>query len=299
MTAMPVARRDNPAFRGVLFALATNLLWGLLPLYMHNISHVPAAEIVAHRILWSVPVAGAMVLWLGLTADIRIALSNPRTLAFAALTAALITVNWGIYVWAVTHDRALEAALGYYINPLLSVFLGAAVLGERLDRAQLGAIGLAAIGVSVLAWEAGGLPWISLGLAVSWGAYSLLKKMLPIGPVQGFFLEVLILGLPALGFLLVLQGRGEGHFTGSVHDALLLAGCGVVTATPLMLFANSAKLLRLSTVGIMQYIAPTIVFFTAVFAFGEPLGTVRAMVFALIWAALAIYTWSMYFTQRR
>jgi chloramphenicol-sensitive protein RarD len=298
MTAMHVAR-DNPAFRGVLFALATNLMWGLLPLYMRNLSHIPAMEIVAHRILWSIPVAGVMVLWLGLATDIRIALRNRKTLAFAALTAALITVNWAIYVWAVTHDRALEAALGYYINPLLSVFLGAAVLRERLDWPQLGAIALAAFAVAVLTWEAGGLPWVSLGLAVSWGAYSLLKKMLPIGPVQGFFLEVLILGLPTLAFILFLQARGEGHFTASVRDALLLAGCGVVTATPLMLFANSAKLLRLSTVGIMQYIAPTIVFFTAVFAFGEPLGTVRAVVFALIWAALAIYTWSMYFAHRR
>ena len=153
---------DNAAARGFLFALSSYLLWGVLPFYMKAVAHIPSAEVVAHRIVWSVPIAAALLVWLGRTADIKVALRTPRTLAMAALTAALITMNWCIYVWAIAADRALETALGYYINPLLSVFLGAVVLGEKLNRAQMVAIGLAVLAVGLLTWESGGLPWVSV-----------------------------------------------------------------------------------------------------------------------------------------
>lgn len=286
---------DNAAARGFLFALSSYLLWGVLPFYMKAVAHIPSAEVVAHRIVWSVPIAAALLVWLGRTADIKVALRTPRTLAMAALTAALITMNWCIYVWAIAADRALETALGYYINPLLSVFLGAVVLGEKLNRAQMVAIGLAVLAVGLLTWESGGLPWVSVALALTWGVYALFKKTLPIGPAQGFFLEVLLLSIPALGYIIWLEGTGAGHFgrTG-VGDVWLLLGCGLVTAVPLILFANGAKLLRLSTIGIMQYIAPTMIFVIAVFIFREPFTSERAVAFALIWAALAIYSWSMF-----
>lgn len=286
---------DNAAARGFLFALSSYLLWGVLPFYMKAVAHIPSAEVVAHRIVWSVPIAAALLVWLGRTADIKVALRTPRTLAMAALTAALITMNWCIYVWAIAADRALETALGYYINPLLSVFLGAVVLGEKLNRAQMVAIGLAVLAVGLLTWESGGLPWVSVALALTWGVYALFKKTLPIGPAQGFFLEVLLLSIPALGYIIWLEGTGVGHFgrTG-VGDVWLLVGCGLVTAVPLILFANGAKLLRLSTIGIMQYIAPTMIFVIAVFIFREPFTSERAVAFALIWAALAIYSWSMF-----
>ena len=286
---------DNAAARGFLFALSSYLLWGVLPFYMKAVAHIPSAEVVAHRIVWSVPIAAALLVWLGRTADIKVALRTPRTLAMAALTAALITMNWCIYVWAIAADRALETALGYYINPLLSVFLGAVVLGEKLNRAQMVAIGLAVLAVGLLTWESGGLPWVSVALALTWGVYALFKKTLPIGPAQGFFLEVLLLSIPALGYIIWLEGTGAGHFgrTG-VGDVWLLVGCGLVTAVPLILFANGAKLLRLSTIGIMQYIAPTMIFVIAVFIFREPFTSERAVAFALIWAALAIYSWSMF-----
>jgi chloramphenicol-sensitive protein RarD len=262
---------------------------------MKAVAHIPSAEVVAHRIVWSVPIAAALLVWLGRTADIKVALRTPRTLAMAALTAALITMNWCIYVWAIAADRALETALGYYINPLLSVFLGAVVLGEKLSRAQMLASGLAVLAVGLLTWESGGLPWVSVALALTWGVYALFKKTLPIGPAQGFFLEVLLLSIPALGYIIWLEGTGVGHFgrTG-VGDVWLLVGCGLVTAVPLILFANGAKLLRLSTIGIMQYIAPTMIFVIAVFIFREPFTSERAVAFALIWAALAIYSWSMF-----
>jgi chloramphenicol-sensitive protein RarD len=286
---------NNSAARGFQFALSAYLLWGFLPFYMKAVAHIPSAEVVAHRIVWSVPIAALIPVWLGRTAEVRRALRTPRMLAMATLTAALITANWGVYVWAIGAGRALETALGYYINPLFSVFLGAVILGEKLTRAQSIAIGLAVLAVSILTWESGGIPWVSVALALSWGFYALFKKTLPIGPAQGFLLELLILSVPALGYIFWLQVTGVGHFglTGA-RDVWLLLASGLVTAVPLILFANGAKLLRLSTIGIMQYIAPTMIFLIAVFVFREPFSSERAIAFVLIWAALAIYSWSMF-----
>jgi chloramphenicol-sensitive protein RarD len=215
-------------------------------------------------------------------------------LVMAVATAALITVNWAIYVWAIAAGHALDAALGYYINPLFSVFLGAVLLGERLSRAQKGAIALAALAVVILTFEAGKLPLVALGLTVTWGIYAYLKKSLPIGPNQGFFLEVLILLPFAIGYVIWAQATGAGHFMRGVGwDTVLLLCCGLITAIPLMLYANGAKLLRLSTIGIMQYIAPTMIFLTAVFVFGEEFGRGKMIAFPMIWLALVIYTVSM------
>jgi chloramphenicol-sensitive protein RarD len=286
---------DNTDTRaGFFFALSAYLLWGFLPFYMKAVAHIPAFEVVAHRIIWSIPVAGAIILWLGRTADIRQAFRTPRTLLMATIPAALITVNWGIYVWAIGAGRALETALGYYINPLFSVFLGAVLLGEKMNRQQVLAIVLAAIAVAILTWDAGGVPWVSLGLAVSWGFYAFFKKTLPIGPTQGFFLEILILALPALAFLIFLQSQGEGHFIGTnASNMALLMFAGVVTAVPLILYANGAKLLRLTTIAIMQYIAPTMIFLVAVFVFREPFNLTKFVAFLFIWAALVVYSWSI------
>jgi chloramphenicol-sensitive protein RarD len=288
-----IKNEDSP--RGFAFALTAYLLWGFLPIYMKAVAHITPAEVIAHRILWSLPLAGLVLVVLGRTQDIKIALRSPRLLAMAALTAALITVNWGTYVWAIGAGHSLDAALGYFINPLFSIFLGAVVLKEQLRPVQIAAIVLAGLAVVILAVDSGGIPWISLTLTVSWGLYALFRKTLPLGPNQGFFLEVLILSVPALFYVLYLEfGSGEGHFyrTGWADTALLL-GCGVVTAVPLMIYANGAKLLKLSTIGIMQYIAPTMIFLIAVFIFKEPLGTARMIAFPLIWAGLFLYSWSM------
>lgn len=279
---------------GFLFAISAYGLWGLMPLYMKLVAHIPAVEVVAHRALWSVPVAGAVLLVLRRTADITAALRSPRTLLMAALTAGLISVNWGIYVWAIAVDRAVETALGYYINPLVTVVMGAVLLGEKLSRPQLAAVLLACVAVIILTVDAGGLPWVSLALAFSFAAYGFLRKTLPIGPSQGFFLEVMILSVPALGFAIWVAMSGQSHFTtDQPMDMLLLILCGPVTAIPLILFAFGAKLLRYSSIGIMQYVAPTMITFIAVFVFQEPFGPARVAAFALIWVALAIFTWSM------
>ena len=284
-TQPPTASDDTPA--GFGFALGAYALWGFLPLYVKLVDHIPATEVVAHRVIWSVPIAGAVLLALGRTADLKAALRSGRTMAMAAVTAALISVNWMIYVWAVSSGRALDAALGYYINPIFSVFLAAILLGERLSRLQWAAVALAALAVAVLTWEAGQIPQAALGLTVTWGFYAYFKRSLPVGPNQGFLLEVLLLTPFAVAWIGWIEARGEGHFEA---DPWLLMGMGVVTAVPLILYANGAKRLRLATIGMLQYTAPTMILLLAVFVFGEELDRARLIAFPMIWAALALYT---------
>jgi chloramphenicol-sensitive protein RarD len=216
-------------------------------------------------------------------------------LGMAAVTAALISVNWGVYIWAIGAGHALDAALGYYINPLFSIFLGAVLLKEHLTKLQKYAVLLAAVAVIVLTVGAGRLPVVALTLTLTWGAYAYFKKQLPIGPNQGFTLEVLLLTPFALAYIAYCHTTGTSHFLqGNSTDTALLVGCGLVTAIPLMLYANGAKLLRLSTIGIMQYVAPTMIFLIAVFAFGEPFGLPRMIAFPMIWAALVLYSIAMF-----
>jgi chloramphenicol-sensitive protein RarD len=289
-----MTNEDSP--RGFFLALTAYLLWGVLPLYMKAMAHISPAEVIAHRVIWSVPIAGAVLLIMGRTQDLRTALRSPRLMGMALLPAALISVNWGIYVWAIGSGHALDAALGYYINPLFSVGLGALLLGERMSRAQMGAIALAALAVVILTVAQGRVPFVALSLTITWGFYAYLKKSLPLGPNQGFMLEVLILLPFALAYVAWLGLQGTDHFSG--RDMWLLLGCGVVTAGPLMIYANAAKGLRLTTIAMMQYIAPTMIFLTAVFWFGEPFGMARAVAFPMIWVALVIFTLSL-LRQRR
>ncbi len=295
MTDAPIRNpdhEDSPA--GLAFAISAYFLWGFLPLYMKAVGHISPVEVVAHRIIWSVPVALIVLLALRRTADIKHALASPRMLAMGALTACFISINWGLYVWAIGAGHALEAALGYYINPLFSVAMGALVLREKLSLTQWGAIALAAGAVLVLAIEGGQVPWLALSLTLTWGIYALLKKRLPIGPNQGFMLEVLILLPFALGYLIWLSANGGGHFGGTLADTALLFGLGIVTAGPLLLYANGAKRLRLSTIAILQYITPTMIFLVGVFLFHEPFGHARAIAFPMIWAAVGLYLMSVF-----
>ncbi|MBB5274108.1 EamA family transporter RarD [Rhizobium rosettiformans] len=288
----PAENRDS--LNGFLFALSAYLLWGFLPLYMKALAHISPAEVIAHRILWSVPVAGLLLIILKRTDELKKAMRNPRMLGMAAVTATLISVNWGIYVWAIGAGHALDTALGYFINPLFSILLGAVLLKEKLKRTQIAALALVVVAVVILTVEAGRLPVVALALTFSWGFYAFFRKTLPIGPNQGFLLEVLLLTPFAFAYLVYLNLQGGGHFLmGNTTDTILLASAGLVTAVPLILYANGAKLLRLSTIGIMQYIAPSMIFITAVFVFHEPFSTAKAIAFPLIWAALVIYTLPM------
>ncbi len=293
-------RQQNEAAKGFLFALSAYLIWGFAPLLFKALQHLPPIEVVLHRIIWSIPVAGLVFLVLGRTKDVRAAFRSPRTIAMAAVTALLISGNWGLFIWAVGVDRTVETALGYYINPLISVSFGVVLLGDRFTRAQTVAIAIAAFAVVLLTIGAGFLPWISLLLALSFAIYGYLRKTLPIGPSQGFFLEVLIMGVPALIWVCWLEYTGSGHLlSGTSNDVWLLLLCGPVSAAPLILYAFGAKLLRYSTIGLMQYIAPTIIFVLAVFVFGEHLSVWQLIAFALIWTALAIYSWSAFRTPKQ
>ncbi len=286
--------KNNDGLRGFGYAMTAYLFWGILPLYMKALAHIPAMEVIAHRIFWSVPVAGIVLLALGGMRDVKAAFRNPRTIAMASLTATLVTINWGTYVWAIGAGHSLDAALGYFINPLFSIALGALLLKEKLAPVQIIAICLAAIAVVILTIKAGTLPWVALSLTFSWGFYAFFRKTLPVGANQGFFIEVLLLCIPATLYIIYLEARGEGHlYQTGLSDTALLLGCGLVTALPLMIFANGAKLLRLSTIGIMQYIVPTMVFLIAVFLFKEPFGSTQMIAFSLIWAGLVLYSWSM------
>ena len=290
---MKPAHADTP--QGFAFAVSAYFLWGFLPIYMKALSHVTPVEVLAHRVVWSIPIAAIVLVALGRTQDLRAALMSTRMLAMGAVTAALISANWGIYIWSIFSGNALEAALGYYINPLFSVFLGAVLLGERLNKTKWAAILLALCAVLILTVESGTVPVVALALTGTWGFYAYFKKSLPIGPNQGFLLEVLLLSGPALAFIAYLAFSGNGHFMmGNGPDSWLLVGCGVVTAVPLMLYANGAKLLRLSTIGMLQYIAPTMIFLIAVFVFDEAFGRARMIAFPMIWCALALYSYALW-----
>jgi len=283
---------------GLVYALMAYGLWGFLPLYMKLLSHISPAEIVAHRVIWSIPIAAVVLMVTRRTRDLATALRSPRTLALAGLTAGLVAVNWSVYVWAITSGRALDASLGYYINPIFSVLLGAVILREKLDGLQKLSVAIAAVAVAILTVASGTVPIAALALTVSWGFYALLKRSLAIGPNQGFMLEVLILSPLALGYVVWHGVQGTGQFAGNVSDTLLLLGCGAVTAVPLIFYANGAKGLRLTTIAMLQYIAPTMIFLIAVFDFGEPFGTARMIAFPLIWLSLAVFSFSLLKSRR-
>lgn len=283
---------------GLVYALMAYGLWGFLPLYMKLLSHISPAEIVAHRVIWSIPIAAVVLMVTRRTRDLATALRSPRTLALAGLTAGLVAVNWSVYVWAITSGRALDASLGYYINPIFSVLLGAVILREKLDGLQKLSVAIAAVAVAILTVASGTVPIAALALTVSWGFYALLKRSLAIGPNQGFMLEVLILSPLALGYVVWHGVQGTGQFVSNVPDTLLLLGCGAVTAVPLIFYANGAKGLRLTTIAMLQYIAPTMIFLIAVFVFGEPFGTARMIAFPLIWLSLAVFSFSLLKSRR-
>ena len=287
--------KNEDTMRGFSFALAAFLIWGFLPLYMKKLAHISPFEVLSHRIIWSVPLAGGVLVVLRRTSELRTALGTPQVMRMAGLTSLLIAANWTLYVWAIGSGHSLDAALGYYINPLFSVFLGAILLGEQLRLPQKLAIGLAAMAVAILMYRSSTFPAVALGLTASFGVYSYLKKSLSVGPSEGFLLEVLILLTPASAYVVWLTLKGQGHFLiwDHIGDTFLLLGCGVVTTVPLICYAHGAKLLRLSTIGMMQYIAPTMVFVLAIFVFDEPIDAAHIMAFPIIWLALVIYTASM------
>ena len=284
---------------GVASAVAAFLMWGLFPLYWKQLSAVPALEVVAHRTAWGFASVAVWVTLRGRWKDAAAVGARRRTLLLLAAGALLIGVNWLLYIWAVTHGHVMEASLGYYINPLVNVLLGIAVLGERLDRAQGIAVALAGIGVAVLTLGYGRFPWISLALASTFGLYGLVRKTVAADAVTGLLWETAILAPAAVGYLVFLGGRGLGAFAAQPRATALLVLGGVVTAVPLALFAFGARALPLSTLGFIQYLSPSLQFLLAVFLYGEPFTAAHAVTFACIWSALALLTWDVRRRLRR
>lgn len=282
----------SPALRlGFPAALLAYLIWGSLPLYIRAMQHVGAFELLAHRILWSVPTA---ILFIAVAAnwrDVRAAFTGSN-IKWLTVSGLLIGANWAIYIWAVNAGRTMEASLGYYINPLVNVLFGMLIFSERLRIAQWAAVAIAAIGVGVMTFAFSAVPWVALALCMTFACYSVIRKKVAIDSRAGFLVEVALLAPVALLWLAwFATTQPEGRWlAGGGLDIPMLMAAGPITAIPLILFALAAKRLRFSTIGMMQYIGPTIQFLIAVVVFREPFGSVHAIAFGFIWLALIVFT---------
>jgi len=274
---------------GILFALAAYACWGFLPLYLRLLQHVSAIEIVAHRIIWSVLL---LIIALIATKRLRLLVQGLRAapLRVYTLAAVLIALNWGAYVWGVNNGRIVEVSLGYFVLPLVSVLLGRLFLGERLAALQVGGVMVAAVGVGYFCYLSGGFPWVGLVVALSFSFYSLAKKYAPLPALEGLAVETGLLAVPALLTLAYLRSDATLTFpSGSVQINLLLAGTGMVTALPLLLFAAAAKRVTLASLGMLQYVSPTIQFFIGVFVFHEVITPHKLLAFIAVWTGLALF----------
>jgi chloramphenicol-sensitive protein RarD len=282
---------DTVMQAGILYAAVAYALWGLFPIYFKALQAVAPIEILLHRIIWSLVFLAAVLAWRRQWSWLRNLLRQPATVAAFAASALLLSTNWFIYIWAVHQGRVIDASLGYFINPLVSVLLGFFLLQERLRPIQWSAIGLAALGVAWLTWQAGSFPWIGLTLALTFGSYGLLRKIAVLGPLEGLSLETVLLFPFAFAYLVFLAQDGHSALLqGSFLTQGLLVAAGPITAIPLLLFAAGARRIPLSLLGLLQYIGPTLQLLIGVWLYHEPFGGMRFIGFALIWAGLLVYS---------
>jgi chloramphenicol-sensitive protein RarD len=289
MNARSDADQENHSGRGLTLGVAAYALWGVLPIYFKAIAEVGAVDIVAHRVLWSVPFLAMLMAVLGGFGEVRLALRSRRTLAFLTATATLIAINWLLYVYAVTSGHILASSLGYYLNPLINVLMGRVLLKERLSGLQWAAVAIAAAGIAGLAIQALGQLWISLALAISFATYGLLRKIAPVEAVAGLAVETGLLFPIALLWLGWGIAAGQPAFGPGNRDWALLLFAGIATTVPLILFTAAARRLAYSTLGMLQFIAPTLQFLCAVFLYGEQFTRWHALAFGSIWLALVLY----------
>ena len=273
-------------------------LSGLLPLYWKLVEEAGAYEILAHRGIWSLLICLSLLALRKQLKSAYVMVRSSRTLSLLFLASGLLTINWGVYIWSVTVNRVVEAALGYYITPLINVTFGVLLLREKLRSAQWIAVALAAAGVVILTLGYGSLPWIALVLAISWGSYSLIKKSLNLGALETLSLETLFAFIPNLVFLLIIESNGSAEFGSTWSISILLFGAGAATVIPLLLFNGSTTRLPLSTVGLLQYITPTIMFFIGIYINNEDISTTKVIGFAFIWIALAVLSRDLYRSSR-
>ncbi|MCY7295711.1 EamA family transporter RarD [Alteromonas sp. a30] len=276
--------------QGVLFALGAYLSWGVAPLYFKALGNIPAPDILTHRVVWSVLVLVLFLFVAKQWGKVRAALRSKKIMLILAASAVLLAGNWLVFIWAVNNDHLLDASLGYYINPLLNVFLGRLFLGETLRPMQRVAVGCAFIGVATLLVAHGNLPWIALFLAASFGTYGLLRKKILVESMPGLLLESLMM-LPFALYFWIFHASESSHFaTNDWQTNALLISAGLVTTVPLIFFNAAAQRIKYSTLGFFQYLAPSMMFLMAVILFGEPLDEARLLTFVFVWAGLAIFT---------
>jgi chloramphenicol-sensitive protein RarD len=285
------SQKGKESLAGIFNAVPAFLIWGLSPIYFKWLRAVPSFEILMHRMVWSFLFLIPIIAGLGYWSEFKSAISNLRTFGILLGTTLLVSCNWFLFIWAINTDRILETSLGYYINPLINVLFGMLFLKERLRRAQWVAVFLAGAGVAYSTIQFGTLPWISLVLALTFGFYGLIRKVAPVGALVGLTIETFIMSIPALIGLVYLNLKGEGAFSHfGISIDLLLSAASLVTALPLLLFTAGARRLHLSTIGILQYIAPSSTFLLAVFIYNEPFSTAKLWTFIMIWSALCIYS---------
>ncbi|NWN91928.1 EamA family transporter RarD [Marinobacter adhaerens] len=283
---------QQEARKGVMYGLSAYIMWGCFPLYFALFDGVPAWEVLIHRVLWSSVFLAIVITFLKRWQPVKMALAHPEKLGFVLGCAVLIAVNWGVYIYAVESRQVLQASLGYFLTPLVNVGLGMLVLKETISRLQIVAVTLATIAILYQLFLLGVVPWITLVLAFSFGTYGLLRKKVALDGLSGLFVETLLLFPVGMLALAALSYAGLSHFTENTATMLLLISSGIVTAIPLLAFAGAARRLRLSTVGFLMYINPTIQFLIALLVFSEPLSPEKLTSFIMIWTALAIYSWS-------
>ena len=286
--------------RGLIVGAAAYAMWGVFPLYWTLLKPAGAIEILAHRVFWSLAVMAVLVVALRRVSQFKEILSTPRTRMFIMVASVVIAVNWGAFIWGVNNGHVVETSLGYFINPLVTVMMGVVLLGERLRRLQWVAMGIATVAVLGLTIEYGRPPWVALVLAFSFGTYGLAKKKANAGAVESLALETLLLAPIALGYLLFLGSQGTSSFgnAGTGHAALLVS-TGIVTAIPLICFGAAATRVSMTTLGLLQYLAPTIQFVLGLVVFHEPMTAMRWVGFILVWVALAIFTFELVKHRRR
>ncbi len=275
---------------GVLLMVAACTIWGLSPIYYKLLAHVPPLEVLAHRTLWSLLFFSGVLALQGRLGLVRTALGTPRAAAIVACAALAISFNWFLFIFSVQIGLVRETSLGYYIFPLVAVVMGVLAYGERLGRLQWAAVALATAAVSLLTWGLGAAPWVSLLIALSFGIYGLVKKGLAVGAMVSVTGEVLLLSPIAITWLAILHAQGQGIFGHDLRTSALLAFSGPITALPLILFSAAAQRVNLATVGLLQYLNPTLQFFCAVVIFGETFTRWHMIAFAMIWTALALYS---------
>lgn len=284
--------------QGIAYGVSAYLMWGCFPLFFALFQGVPAYEVLIHRIVWSCVFLALVITLMRRWAPVRQALAHPRSLGRVLGCAVLIALNWGVYIYSVETHHVLQASLGYFLTPLINVALGMLILRERMARVQGLAVGLAVTGIMLQLVLLGSMPWIALTLALSFGTYGLLRKQIVLDGLSGLFVETLLLLPVALLALATLAQLELSHFSQDSRTLLLLIASGVVTAIPLLAFAGAARRLRLATVGFLMYINPSMQFLIAVFVFKEAISAVQLASFALIWMALALYSWSAWRSLR-